>query len=1125
MLLFIALFKWFRRCIMHAQELNFLDRLERGELKPSKLTEVLLATPRILDVVKHDDPELLDALSLNFVQMSGEQSLIKYYAAVQFYAAANDTTPINVDAQIDLLKELTPNPHDLRDTYWHLLQKIHRLAQEHNATKVMGWLLEQYNDPLYPVFTEREATRRHNARDKKFYSSWSDYNKDKKPLPRRSKDSVYDNIHGIFRSAIRQGDRALMLKAIETMQGPYKYFHHKDKRGSDGQCTSFYIGKLDIPEGIEDPVTYLEGTLALIDEADSLLGTKGTKNLYIQTYLVPALASDNPDIRNFFIEHACALPKEDKRAILEDRNFLGLHGDKDEDIEFRSQNIFFNRNTDALNRFLDVLDDWDSQDKRANFRKKFLNSFRDRFVRDYGDDESGVFNAYTIQSDFDSPLDWNEVTRRLNILTEVSGKGTKPVDLANKEYFCIAITRALEYGHSDDLKHCIEFAQSQDKIEDSVNPDGNLKERKTYMELVRWQIRTSKISRDKGTLSVLKDYLAERPEEESRRHVGLRLLRHLSWIPYRDDRHYDAKCSFFENGVKIPEDNYADTIPIVMDIFKAELDKLSDEEDKTTLIEELFGGLEESSFEYESIAETLKIIGKTGNYPALISIAEVWYDIVHKHCNEDKRDEILRAMSRAASDGWKSSEDPSNVKAFIETIKARNPEEAYKAINSFGHVFSMTSEDIYKPMALMRMFPEIVSEEDKEELEASPTFAVVNKRFNFIENNRTLWTQAGLELPDVDAVLFPPTNFDPQLHEALLKPMQYYSEIENNKSAAFHAFKLATLFSTLNKASKYLHNHAQGTEAVHDACLFALPQEGTWDKELWSNLAVRWGNGALRWLSFAPQLEAAVEAMNQGKHRRDHFKLSECKPAEIRALVHEHCSYKNKDKNPELAEILLDNGVDEKYFDETFAMLENFERHKDKMNERKLPVLALDGALFGLDDYALETLPQGDYRNLWMGQFVNCCAHLANQGRTMAIAMFQEPDAAAYVIKKKDGGIVAAMHSWLSKQGNLVFNSWQPKTADFDFLRDHFVTAAANQALEKAPNIKRVVLGQGRLDKDKTPYEYIEGNLFFDRIAEKGGEVNVHGQHYTGDTQVGQFIVATQDDDGSVTNADVPDIN
>ena len=68
--------------------------------------------------------------------------------------------------------------------------------------------------------------------------------------------------------------------------------------------------------------------------------------------------------------------------------------------------------------------------------------------------------------------------------------------------------------------------------------------------------------------------------------------------------------------------------------------------------------------------------------------------------------------------------------------------------------------------------------------------------------------------------------------------------------------------------------------------------------------------------------------------------------------------------------------------------------------------------------------------------------------------------------------------------------------------------AAAGQALEKDPTIGRVVMGQGRLDKDEMPYEHIEGNLYFGDITEKGGEVNRQDDHYTADTKVGQFVIA-----------------
>lgn len=1085
-----------------------MHRFYTGTLNADKATDIDLAAPMILDALRHNDVNLLNALFNRYMAVSiGLPSLQYLHSAFNFTAASNtqqsDTSKIRWDipGHFDFLKTLQIDASKMKDTYWHLLGRISRHALRNNQTSILSWVLDHYNNPLFPHFTKRQEEWRSSARHKKFGSYGYRSNKDKHPLPRQGKDDVFETIKETCHLAIRNRDRDLMVKSIAIMKNNYRYYFNQSKKDYKTPYAFFQIGILPDIQDNENPVPIFNEIKSLLQEADELCQTTGSWGRYIRANLVTALAHKNIDVVTMFKNEALSLNLEDREAIMNDRMHTDIQNKNENTRHWMSSNVFFNRYPDALNSFIDIIEQWQKEDGR-DYKTHFFNYIRQYLERSYGSKKE--LSYYDIQSRFETSLKWSDIEDRLTLLRNHNKKVLNPISLKNKEYFTAALNRALEYGHADDFKVLCGFATEQDRQRSPKNDD---QKNRGYHEVIRRHLlHRATLTRDKNTVSTLLKYLENSPKEntEEAEYIINSVIKTLVTIPTREDRRRENQCSLYSNGQEIEEGEYSQSLSLVYAFVQKEYDRRSTKESKKSLIESVFGSINSRDCDYAPFTDSFKIANDEKNHGAVSSLIDLWYKTARDYYpKEEYQRRVAYEFKNEILKAWKSTESMDHVIEMITKIKDYKADDA----KAFFSGFLFGAEDHKKRLLLAREFPMLLSDEDIETLK-TPMFETMYKALDRIAKNRDIWQDNKITIPTDDALYNPPTNFNEALYQQLLEPMRYYSKLESNGSAEFHAFKLSTLFVDINKISKYLHNHAKGPEAVHNACLFALPSEGQWNKELWGNLAIKWGAGALRWLSFAPQLEKTVVSLNKNKTGIDKIDLSRCKPADLRELVHKHCSYTNKDKNPDLARVLLDNGVDEKYFEESLDFVEGFKNNAKKSIKRALPNISIKGSDVGAPGYTLETIPPGDYRNLWMGQFVNSCVHLANQGRDLALAMFKGEEASAYAIKNKNDQIVGAFHSWVSKDGNLVLNSWQRRNADFDFLREAFLDAVADQALKKDEKIQRVVLGKGRLEKGEMPYELIEGNMI-SGIGDDA-EINRAEGHFTADTEVGQFIITSR---------------
>jgi hypothetical protein len=78
-------------------------------------------------------------------------------------------------------------------------------------------------------------------------------------------------------------------------------------------------------------------------------------------------------------------------------------------------------------------------------------------------------------------------------------------------------------------------------------------------------------------------------------------------------------------------------------------------------------------------------------------------------------------------------------------------------------------------------------------------------------------------------------------------------------------------------------------------------------------------------------------------------------------------------------------------------------------------------------------LPDGDLRGLLLGEFTNCCQHLANQGADCAKHGFLSENGGFYVVAhKKTDQIVGQSWAWRGKKGELVFDSLESLSGQFN---------------------------------------------------------------------------------------------
>lgn len=287
----------------------------------------------------------------------------------------------------------------------------------------------------------------------------------------------------------------------------------------------------------------------------------------------------------------------------------------------------------------------------------------------------------------------------------------------------------------------------------------------------------------------------------------------------------------------------------------------------------------------------------------------------------------------------------------------------------------------------------------------------------------SLWKGiTGTQAPHPSLHRYPPYGFKPKVYEALLPYTLLAAKMENNQGAHINAYKLAVMFANEEEAERYLMRFAQQwgadkAQLFHDACLFPIPEYGTWTPALWKGLLLRFGPAIFPYMTRAVDIEKYFG--------REKFPQT---MEDMRTSV-ARMNYTRSDEAPELAVLAAKGGLPEDKFNALLAW--------DKANRKThdyLPDVTVDGAVLGHPDFYLEKLPAGDIRGYFLGNedMLDCCQSIGNNGQACAEYGMSKPHYGFYVWKQKTGGqkttqdrIVSGSWAWIGDDNMLVFDSYE----------------------------------------------------------------------------------------------------
>lgn len=179
-------------------------------------------------------------------------------------------------------------------------------------------------------------------------------------------------------------------------------------------------------------------------------------------------------------------------------------------------------------------------------------------------------------------------------------------------------------------------------------------------------------------------------------------------------------------------------------------------------------------------------------------------------------------------------------------------------------------------------------------------------------------------------------------------------------------------------------------------------------------------------------------------------------------------AFKKGHKNPALASFCVEHGWDEDDFKNALKQIKKYRKKYAVDDNQKpggqIPDIRIDGKKFGKEGYRFYKLPDGDIRGLQLGEFTNCCQHLAGVGEDCAKHGFLSEAGGFYVVEEKESSdIVAQSWVWRGKKGELCFDSLEslPGHLDAQNWQNLAQAFAACAHKDKAANITAVHIGRG----------------------------------------------------------------
>lgn len=376
------------------------------------------------------------------------------------------------------------------------------------------------------------------------------------------------------------------------------------------------------------------------------------------------------------------------------------------------------------------------------------------------------------------------------------------------------------------------------------------------------------------------------------------------------------------------------------------------------------------------------------------------------------------------------------------------------------------------------------------------------KKFENDEIRRTLFWQehgqgngrwvgmTGQEAPHNAIKNASPYKFKPKLYEGILPLISLAHEIEGNRGAEINAHKLSVMFSSPDEVDRYLANIAStgakngNHKIIHDACLFELPDSGTWSPEKWKSLLLKYGQHVHSYIADAPKIEMFLGDDPFPKTLNELKALQSC------------MSYRRSAEHPALSKVASKYNLPENMFNRCLNIIQEKEKTSDF-----LPDVAIDGADIGYPDFYMLKLKPNDPLGFVLGKATDCCQSVGEQGQDCAIHGMTSPLGGFYVWKRKTSGqitpddsIVAQSWAWIGTGNSIVFDSFERGKSVHAKLAQPFIEHFAFQHVGKFvlennnEPLASVRLGTGGY----TP------NLLLTKASDPAKFIDYDGRYYNG---------------------------
>jgi ankyrin repeat protein len=337
------------------------------------------------------------------------------------------------------------------------------------------------------------------------------------------------------------------------------------------------------------------------------------------------------------------------------------------------------------------------------------------------------------------------------------------------------------------------------------------------------------------------------------------------------------------------------------------------------------------------------------------------------------------------------------------------------------------------------------------------------------------------------------------------------------------ALRFAYLFDNKSALESYIKKHQNNHRPIHDLSIFNLPQEGDWNKKAWQQLAIEHGLKLAKYFFLAPIIDKNLgraplnlkEIETQAKMIKYRRASENPEMADIfrSNIISEYIfeqildTYVKKIED-HIPDILIEGKDLEQLH---FTNANNFDPSRCYM--KKLPKDDLRGFILGNKTNCCQyvgaeghncavhgmTSAYGGFYVIFKREKKGRCDNLRNWLQNLEASVLKEDFLKSFKeksVKNKyqeiidnlakdfkiqydrdanfndikellkkileeelEGEIIAQSWAWISKDGNLVLDSWERSCENYDILFKPFIKKLAVNILNENINIKKVLIG------------------------------------------------------------------